>query len=73
MDRREYSIVVKRHAFVRAVQRKIHPDIVENTIKNGRIQRYGKNYVKFISKTAICVGEISVMKIKIITIERRKR
>ncbi len=72
VDRTKYDIEIKHHVFVRAMQRKIHPDFIENTIKNGKIERFGKNYVKFISKSIICVGELSGLKLKIITIEWRK-
>ena len=73
MDRKNYEIEIKLHAFTRAVQRGITPDLIENCIKNGKIKRFGKNYIKFISKSAICIGEISGLKIKIITIERREK
>jgi len=53
------------------MEREVTPDLIENCIKNGPIKRFGKNYVKFISKSVICVGEISGLKIKIITVERR--
>jgi len=73
VDRKNYEIEIKLHAFTRAVQRGITPDLIENCIKNGSIKRFGKNYVKFISKSTICVWEISGLRIKIITIERRKK
>jgi len=73
MDSGGYDIEIKHHAFIRAVQRKISPDLIENCIKNGSIKRFGKNYVKFISKSIICIGEISGLKIKIITIERGEK
>ena len=40
---------------------------------NGKIERFGKNYVRFVSRSIICVGEISGLKLKIITIEWRKK
>ena len=73
MDRTKYEIEIKHHVFIRAMQRGINPDLIENCIKNGSIERFGKNYVRFITKSVICVGEISGLKIKIITIERRKK
>ncbi|MEK6934331.1 MAG: hypothetical protein AABW46_00470 [Nanoarchaeota archaeon] len=72
MDRTKYDIEIKHHVFVRAMQRGIHPDLIENTINNGKIERFGKNYIRFVSNTLICVGEVSGLKLKIITIERRK-
>lgn len=71
MDRNKYEIEIKNHAFTRAMQRGINPDLMENCIKSGKIEKFGKNYIKFISKTVICIGEVSGLKIKIITIERR--
>ena len=73
MDRKCYDIEIKHHALTRAMQRSITPDLVENCIKNGSIKTFGKNYIKFISKSIICIGEMSGLKIKIITIERRKK
>lgn len=73
MDRRGYDIEIKHHAFIRAMQRGIAPDLIENCIKNGSIERFGKNYIKFISRSTICIGEITGLKIKIITIERREK
>ena len=72
MDRAKYDLEIKHHVFLRAMQRGITPDLIEITIKNGKIERFGKNYVKFTSNSVICVGEISGLKLKIITIERRK-
>jgi len=55
------------------MKRGITPDLIEKCIKNGAIERFGKHYVKFISRSTICVGEISGLKIKIITIEKREK
>ncbi len=71
MDLSRYEIELKHHAFIRATERKITPDLVENCIKNGKIEKFGKNYIKFISKSIICIGELKGLKIKIITVERR--
>lgn len=46
MDRTQYVIEIKHHAFIRAMERRIHPDLIENCIKNGSIKKFGKNYVK---------------------------
>ena len=74
MDITKYEIEIKRHAFIRALEREITPDMIEATLKGGKIKRFGKNNVKFIKKykkfTVICVDEIVGDKIKIITIER---
>jgi len=73
MDRTQYEVEIKHHAFIKAMERGIHPDLIENCIKNGGIRRFGKNYVKFMTKSVICVGEVIGLKIKIITIERREK
>ena len=74
MDITKYEIEIRRHAFIRALEREITPDMIEATLKGGKIKRFGKNNVKFIKKykkfTVICVDEIVGDKIKIITIER---
>lgn len=73
MDISKYEIEIKRHAFTRALERGIHPDMIEDTIINGKVTRYGKHGVKFIKKgakrTLICVGQIVGTKITIFTIE----
>ena len=71
MDRTQYDIEIRHHVFIRAMQRGINPDLIENCVRNGSIDRFGKNYVKFSTKTVICVGEVKGLEIKIITIERR--
>ncbi len=73
MDINKYEIEIKHHVFRRALQRNIHPDQIEDTLKNGKIERMGKNYIKFITKSFVCVGYISGLKIKIITIERKEK
>ncbi len=71
------DIEIKRHAFLQALKRGIHPDFVEATIKGGKIKRFGKNYVKFIKSykrfDVICMGQFMADKIKIITIEKRRK
>lgn len=69
--------MLQRHAFVRAVQRHIHPDLIEDTLKSGRMKRFGKNRVKFEKRfkhfTVVCVDEIIGNVIRIVTIERKRR
>lgn len=76
MDILKYEIEIKRHAFIRAMERGITPDMIEATIKSGKIQIFGKNNVKFTKKykhfDVICVDEMSGNRIKIVTIERRR-
>jgi len=75
MDISNYEIELKRHAFIRAMERGITPDMIEATIKGGTVKRFGKNNVKFIKKykhlTVICVDEIIGHRIKIVTIEKK--
>lgn len=73
MDRAKYDIEIKHHVFKRALERNIHPDLIENTIINGKIELFGNDRVKFVKKgkkrTLVCVGEIRGLKISIFTIE----
>ncbi|MBN1645359.1 hypothetical protein JW851_04990 [Candidatus Woesearchaeota archaeon] len=75
MDINLYHIEIKRHAFIRALQRGITPDLVESAIKGGRQLRFGKNRIKFVKKfkkfTVICVDEIIGGIIRIVTIEKK--
>ena len=74
MDVTKYDFQIKRHAFIRAMQRNVIPDMIEATLKGGKIKRFGKNNVKFYKEykdfTVICVDEIIGNKIKIVTIEK---
>ncbi len=76
MDITHYDIEIKRHAFVRAMQRGVTPDMIEATLKGGKIEKFGKHNLKFHKKykkfTVICVGEIMGEKIKILTIETKR-
>ena len=73
----KYRIIITRHAFVRAMQRHIHPDLVEDTLQSGKMKRFGKGRVKFEKRfkqfTVICIDEITESRIKIVTIEKRRR
>ena len=73
MDLSKYEVVTKRHVFERAMQRGIHPDLIEDTLLKGKVKRFGKRGIKFVNKgskrTIICVGELIGNKLKIITIE----
>jgi len=66
---------VKTHAIKRARERQIaYPDHVYTILKTGKVKRFGKNGIKFISKSkkgsVICVGEDLGHIIIIKTIER---
>ncbi len=73
MDRSKYDIEIKHHVFKRALERNIHPDLIENTIINGKIALFANDRIKFVKKgnnrTIICVGEMRGLKISIFTIE----
>ena len=73
MDIHKYEIRIKKHVFDQALKRKINPELIEKALVSGVIKREGKNKVKFITETVVCVGEIIGNIIKIITIERRWR
>lgn len=73
MDLSKYDVEIKHHVFVRAMQRGIHPDLIEDTLRKGKMERFGKHYVRFVSKTLICVGELTGLKLVVMTIERRKK
>lgn len=69
------EIWISAHAVKRAREREIaFPDQVYNALRTGRIERFGKNGIKFIKKTRegsiVCVGEDTGYTIIIKTIER---
>ena len=76
MDITQYEFEIKRHALIRAMQRGVTPDMVEATLKGGKIVRFGKNNLKFYKKykmfTVVCVDQIIGTKIKIVTIEIKR-
>ena len=75
MDITQYDFEIKRHAFIRAIQRNVTPDMIEATLKGGKIEKFGKNNVRFIKDykrfSVICVGEMIGTKVKIFTIETK--
>jgi hypothetical protein len=73
MDITKFEIIILRHAFIQAFKRGITPDQIENAIRHGSIRRFGKNYVRFQTKTVQCIGEIAGLAVRIITVERRKK
>jgi len=76
MDLSQYEIEIKRHAFIRAMQRGVAPDMIEATLKGGKIKRFGKNNLKFYKEykkfKVFCIGQIIGDKIKIITIQIKR-
>ena len=75
MDITQYDFEIKRHAFIRAMERNVTPDMIEATLKGGKIERFGKNNVRFTKEykrfTVICVGEMVGTNVKIFTIETK--
>lgn len=69
------QILISTHAIKRARERNIaFPDQVYNTLKCGKIFRFGKNEIKFVKKSKfgsiICIGVELKDTILIKTIER---
>ena len=69
------QIFIKTHAVIRARERNIaFPDQVYTAINTGKVQRFGKNGIKFVKRTKtgsiICLGEDLGQVIIIKTIER---
>ena len=72
-----HKIILSRHSFIRAMQRGIDPDVIETTIKTGKMRHFGKNRVNFEKRfrkfTIICVDEKIGDLIKIATIVKKGR
>ena len=72
-----YKIIISKHAFERALQRRIHPDLIEDTLLSGKMKKSGKNRVRFEKKfkefIIVCVDEIIGNIVKIVTIESKRR
>ena len=69
------EILIRPHAIKRARERDIaYPDQVYGVLRSGKVKRFGKNGLKFISKSKkgsiICVGEDLGDVIIIKTVER---
>lgn len=75
MDRTRYDIDVKRHVFIRATQRGVTPDRIEEVLMSGRLERIGNDRVRFVKegkkRDIICVGEVRGLRIVIFTIETK--
>ncbi len=66
------EIFVTQHAIKQAFARGIaYPEQITNTVRTGRMFRFGKNYARFVSRDGVtCIGEITTTSIVIITVER---
>ena len=67
MDITQYEFEIKRHALMRAMQRGVTPDMVEATLKGGKIVRFGKNNLKHEKIQRIfCVPKIASQFLRIL-------
>lgn len=68
-----YRVVITNHTLRRCIDRRIDPDIIEETIQCGKVKRHGKHGIKFIKRgkkrTITLVGEIKGNEIYIFTVE----
>jgi hypothetical protein len=75
MDISQYVIKITEHAFIRALERNIEADTLEDIVLNGKKKSFGKHYAKWIKKyddiEIICVGYIENNIIRIITVETK--
>ena len=75
MDITQYDFEIKRHAFIRALERNVTPNMIEATLKGGKIEKFGKCNIRFIKNykrfRVICVGQMSGTRIKIFTVETK--
>ena len=74
MQKGQYRIIITRHATEQVYRRRIHENIIENTIQQGKMEYFGKNNVKFIKEfrrgTICCMDEIINDTIVIVTITK---
>ncbi len=72
-----YTVVITRHAYIRALQRGIDPELVDDSIVNGKMKRFAKNRIKFEKRfkkfSIVCVDEIIENEIIIVTITKKMR
>ncbi len=69
------NVFITKHAAKKAEERKIgYPDHVRTALYTGKVERFGKNLLRFTSRTkngsVICIGEEIGQSIIIKTIER---
>jgi hypothetical protein len=74
MDITQYQFEIRRHAVLRAMERGTSPDMIMATLRGGRIERFGKNCMRFKKDykgfQVVCVDQVIGTVIKIVTIER---
>jgi len=69
-----WEVKISNHAYNQALRRGIYSFTIESAIKCGRMEWFGKNYVKFVLECRrgrlICLGEKKTHNfIKILTVE----
>ncbi len=76
MDFTKFEFEISRHAFVRAMERGVTPDMIEATLRGGWVIKHGKNNYKFCKEYSdfmvVCVDRVEGEKIIIVTIEVQK-
>ena len=76
MDIQKFDVSITRHAFLRAIERKVTPDMVEATIKGGTQRVFGKAFISLSKQykhfTVVCIGEIVGNTIIIKTVETKQ-
>lgn len=74
---RGYELEISRHAFIRAMERGVMPDMLEAALLGGKLKRFGKHGIKLSKRykrfEVICVGEIKGQALKIITVETKEK
>ena len=74
MQKGNFEIKMKRHAFRRAYQRGIKSDLITNVLQSGKIVKFGKFHARiekeFRNFKICCVGVIRGNTIDILTITR---
>ncbi len=72
---RHYELEISRHAFIRAMEREVMPHMIEATLLDGKLKRFGKHGIKLSKRykrfEVVCIGEIKGQVLKIITIETK--
>jgi hypothetical protein len=75
MDISQYDIQITEHAVIRALERGIDADTLEDIILDGKKKTFGKHHAKWIKSydniEIICVAYIENNVIRILTVETR--
>ncbi|MFH1770681.1 MAG: DUF4258 domain-containing protein [archaeon] len=75
LDITKCELEFKQHVFERANERDIDLEDIYSTIWNGKISRFGKNFVKFTknykNQKLVCVGILRGTRLEIITVYKK--